>query len=62
MRLDNRKYLGTCLENCVHVAGILNFFRIANEVGYETKFLGPANSIGLKYISFSVDVKPDQNS
>jgi hypothetical protein len=42
MRLDKKKILGSCLENCVHVAGILNFFQIAEEVGYKTKFLGPA--------------------
>ncbi|MFX1475634.1 MAG: cobalamin B12-binding domain-containing protein, partial [Promethearchaeota archaeon] len=37
--------LGACLGNCVHVAGILNFLRLAEAKGYSTKFLGPAISI-----------------
>ena len=30
------------LENCVHVAGIVGFLRIAEQLGYETVFLGAA--------------------
>ncbi len=45
MKRNSQKFLGTCLGDCVHVAGILNFFQIAEEVGYTTEFLGPANSI-----------------
>lgn len=39
---DKRNILGACLENCVHVAGVLNFMQIAEEFGCETQFLGPA--------------------
>ncbi|AZR72985.1 methionine synthase [Anoxybacter fermentans] len=37
--------LGAALGNCVHVGGVLNFLRLAEDVGYRTKFLGPAVSI-----------------
>ena len=37
--------LGACLGNCVHVAGTLNFLRLAEAKGYSTKFLGPATPI-----------------
>ncbi len=33
------------MGNCVHVAGILNFLKLAGRYGYETLFLGPAVSI-----------------
>ena len=36
------KILGASLGNCVHVAGILNFLKLAQRYGYETLFLGPA--------------------
>ncbi len=36
--------LGASLGNCVHVAGILNFLKLAQRSGYETLFLGPAVS------------------
>ncbi|UYP43975.1 hypothetical protein NEF87_000260 [Candidatus Lokiarchaeum ossiferum] len=41
----NKHILGACLDSCVHVAGITNFFKIAQENGYQTSFLGPACSI-----------------
>ena len=34
------KIIGTTLGSCVHVAGMMNFFNLAEEEGYETKFLG----------------------
>lgn len=34
--------IGGSLGNCVHVAGVVNFLRLAENVGYETVFLGPA--------------------
>ncbi|MDI3546401.1 MAG: hypothetical protein PWR10_53 [Halanaerobiales bacterium] len=37
--------IGASIGNCVHVAGVLNFLRLAEEHGYKTKFLGPAVSI-----------------
>jgi methylmalonyl-CoA mutase cobalamin-binding subunit len=33
------------LGECVHVAGILNFLRLADEAGWRTIFLGPAASV-----------------
>jgi len=38
------KILGASLGTCVHVAGIINFLRLAQQEGYETYFLGPAIS------------------
>lgn len=37
--------VGASIGNCVHVAGVLNFLRLAEEHGYKTKFLGPAVSV-----------------
>lgn len=37
--------LGASLGNCVHVAGILNFLKLAQHSGYKTLFLGPAVSV-----------------
>lgn len=37
--------LAASIGKCVHVAGVLNFLRLAEECGYKTKFLGPAVSI-----------------
>jgi len=36
------KALGVSLENDVHTGGIVNFLHLAEENGYEAKFLGPA--------------------
>ncbi len=40
-----KKILGASLDHCVHVAGILNFLKLAEKHGYQTQFLGPAVSI-----------------
>jgi len=46
MTLSNKKtILGASVGNCVHVAGILSFLKLAEKHGYETQFLGPATSI-----------------
>lgn len=37
--------IGAALGNCVHVGGVLNFLRLAENVGYQTQFLGPAVAI-----------------
>ena len=37
--------LGASLGNCVHVAGVLGFLKLAEERDYATVFLGPAISI-----------------
>lgn len=42
---NKKKILGASVGNCVHVAGILNFLKLAEHNGYETLFLGPAVSV-----------------
>ena len=37
-----KKILGATAGSCVHVAGIINFLQIAENIGFETKFLGSA--------------------
>lgn len=37
--------IGGALGECVHVAGVVNFLRLAEEHGYETVSLGPAVSV-----------------
>ncbi|MFW5992252.1 MAG: cobalamin B12-binding domain-containing protein, partial [Halanaerobiaceae bacterium] len=45
--------LGASIGNCVHVAGVMNFLRLAGEHGYKTKFLGPAVSV--KYLLDAIE-------
>ena len=52
------KILGGALGECVHVAGILNFLRMAEEQGYHTEFTGPATSIA-EYLAAAREVDPD---
>ena len=40
-----KKILGASVGHCVHVAGILNFLKLAERSGYETLSLGPSVSI-----------------
>ena len=40
------KILGASLGHCVHVAGILNFLKLAERFGYITISLGPAVPVG----------------
>jgi hypothetical protein len=39
------RVMGVCLGDCVHVAGVIRFLRIAEEMGYETYFTGPATDV-----------------
>jgi len=39
------KILGASLGECVHVAGILSFLSLAEQLGHETRFLGPATPV-----------------
>ena len=43
--MDRKKIIGAALGNCVHVAGVLHFLRLAGEQGYEPIFLGPATPV-----------------
>jgi len=36
--------LGAAMGDCVHVAGVLNFLRLASAEGFRTEFLGAAKS------------------
>src|SRR5271169_3768534 len=37
--------VGAAIGDCVHVAGVVNFLNLAEELGYETICLGPAVSV-----------------
>ena len=37
--------VGGAIGECVHVAGVINFLRVAEAAGWRTVFLGPAVSI-----------------
>jgi len=37
-----KKILGASIGSCVHVAGVINFLSLAQQQGYETRFLGSA--------------------
>jgi len=39
------RILAGALGECVHVAGVLNFLRLAEEAGHHTEFLGPATPV-----------------
>ena len=43
-RNSQLKIIGASMGDCVHVAGVLNFLRLAGSLGYETEFLGAARS------------------
>ncbi|MHA1519650.1 MAG: methionine synthase [Promethearchaeota archaeon] len=47
MKLENKKILAACLEDCVHVAGIYKFCQVTQQLGYEYDFIGPAVTIPL---------------
>lgn len=39
------KVLGTCLGDCVHVAGVTRFLQVAEDIGAQTHFTGPATDV-----------------
>ena len=39
------KIIGASLGECVHIQGVYNFLRKAQEEGHETKLVGPAVSV-----------------
>ncbi len=43
--MQERLILGAAIGDCVHVAGVVNFLNLAEELGYHTVCLGPAVSI-----------------
>jgi hypothetical protein len=40
--MNNHLILGAAIGDCVHVAGVVNFLDLAEQLGYETICLGPA--------------------
>jgi methylmalonyl-CoA mutase cobalamin-binding subunit len=42
MHRQRRTILAAALGECVHVAGVMNFLRLAETAGWRTVFLGPA--------------------
>ena len=40
-----KKILGAAVGSCVHVAGVISFLRLAEDLGHTTDFLGPAVGI-----------------
>jgi methylmalonyl-CoA mutase cobalamin-binding subunit len=52
------KILGGSLGECVHVAGVLNFLRMAEEQGYQVEFTGPATPIEA-FLNAVREVDPD---
>ncbi|QXM05148.1 cobalamin B12-binding domain-containing protein [Crassaminicella indica] len=53
-----KKYLGAAIGNCVHVGGVVNFLRLAEEEGNTVEFLGAAVKIE-KLIAAIINIKPD---
>lgn len=45
MRNKDKTVIAAALGECVHVAGVLNFLRLAESAGWRTVFLGPAVSV-----------------
>ena len=42
---DRKLVVAAALGECVHVAGVINFLRLAEQAGWQTLFLGPATPI-----------------
>lgn len=53
-----KKFLGAAIGNCVHIGGVVNFLRLAEEEGNKTEFLGAAVSIE-RLIAAVLSLKPD---
>ncbi len=43
--MKDRLIVGAAIGDCVHVAGVVNFLNLAEQLGYETICLGPAVSV-----------------
>ena len=53
-----RTVVAGALGECVHVAGVINFLRLAKTAGWHTVFLGPAVSID-KFVDVIREERPD---
>jgi len=56
--VSKKKILGGALGDCVHVGGVIQFLRMAEDLGYLTEFTGPATSIPA-FIAAAQEVDPD---
>jgi hypothetical protein len=52
--MNDRLILGAAIGDCVHVAGVVNFLNLAEQLGYNTVCLGPA--VGLDDLLDHIDV------
>jgi hypothetical protein len=43
--MQDKLIVGAAIGDCVHVAGVVNFLNLAEELGYQTVCLGPAVSV-----------------
>src|SRR5580700_2109398 len=43
--MKKKLIVGAAIGDCVHVAGVVNFLNLAEQLGYETVCLGPAVSV-----------------
>lgn len=43
--MKEQRIVGAAIGDCVHVAGVVNFLNLAEQLGYETVCLGPAVSV-----------------
>src|SRR4051812_19915776 len=43
--MKDRLIVGAAIGDCVHVAGVVNFLNLAEQLGYQTICLGPAVSV-----------------
>lgn len=53
-----KKYIGAAIGNCVHIGGVVNFLKFAEEEGHLTELLGAAVSIK-SLIDYIIKNKPD---
>ncbi len=53
-----KKIIAATLGNCVHVAGIMNYFKLAEDENYSTKFIGIGKSVD-EVMSMIVKEDPD---
>lgn len=58
MKKEKKTVVAAALGECVHVAGVMNFLRLAEMAGWRTVFLGPAVSVE-RVISAAQDENAD---
>ncbi|QTA37876.1 cobalamin-dependent protein [Thermosipho ferrireducens] len=53
-----KKILGAAIGSCVHIAGLLNFLKMAENEGYKTEYLGGAVELD-KFVGAVIEFDPD---